>query len=310
MTKMKRLLTLGLLLYLLVTSACAYVVLPEGLEEPEDPQAASAGGWTALATGVSQTPAGDLHVDLTIRNDTGDWSTMHALPGQAAELMTGDGETVQCDTVFVGTGGHRFAPGFQMRGYTVSEGGTLKTQLLFVECKGVSASAGSRLSIKYENFNGILDDYDPEMNKVEGVLEINLDEIAAGLVYPVETLAEGAAQEPGTGIPALSENVITLIDAQRTDTGLQFTWQNFNPTKFPLKTHIGIPPVIGNDGILYGAYETLDMAEIPLTPPKENAQWTTDVAVPQDVSGFYILLSVESNKPRTYINYLVDIREK
>jgi hypothetical protein len=116
--------------------------------------------------------------------------------------------------------------------------------------------------------------------------------------------------EPGGGIPALSENVVTLLDTLRTDTGFLFTWQNFNPTKFPLKTHIGTPPVIGSDGIIYGIYESLDIVEIPLTPPDENAQWTTEVAVPSDVSGCYILLSVESNKPRTYINYVVDISDK
>jgi hypothetical protein len=68
--------------------------------------------------------------------------------------------------------------------------------------------------------------------------------------------------------------------------------------------------VIGSDGIIYGYYESLDIAEIPLTPPGENAQWTTAVAVPADVKGFYILLSVESNKPRTYINYVIDISDK
>ena len=79
--------------------------------------------------------------------------------------------------------------------------------------------------------------------------------------------------------------MVTLLDTQRTDTGFQFTWQNFNPTKFPLKTHIGIPPVIGADGIIYGVYETIDMAPIPITPAKENQEWTTEVAVPQDVKG-------------------------
>jgi hypothetical protein len=121
---------------------------------------------------------------------------------------------------------------------------------------------------------------------------------------------EGLIQDPGISITALSENVVTLLDAQRTDSGLEFTWKNFNPTKFPLKTHIGIPPVIGADGIIYGVYETLDIAPIDITPPNENLQWTTQVAVPADVSGFYILLSVESNKPRTYKNYALDISAK
>ncbi|HEX9385545.1 MAG TPA: hypothetical protein VF918_04450, partial [Anaerolineales bacterium] len=77
-----------------------------------------------------------------------------------------------------------------------------------------------------------------------------------------------------------------------------------------LKTHIGIPPVIGADGIIYGAYETLDMAPIDLPPPSENMEWTTEVAVPKDVTSLYILLSVESKKPRTYVNYALDISDK
>jgi hypothetical protein len=117
-------------------------------------------------------------------------------------------------------------------------------------------------------------------------------------------------QNADISITALSENVINLLDAQRTDSGFLFNWQNFNPTKFPLKTHIGTPPVIGTDGIIYGFYESLDIVEIPLTPPNANVQWTTEVAAPKDVSGFYILLSVESNKPRTYVNYVIDISDK
>lgn len=39
-------------------------------------------------------------------------------------------------------------------------------------------------------------------------------------------------------------------------------------------------------------------------------EWTTEVAISKDVSGLYILLSVESKKPRTYINYALEITEK
>jgi hypothetical protein len=297
-----------LLFTALLSFACVYVVLPEGLEAPDTIK--GPGVWSAIVTNVGTSDAGDLHVDITIRNDTGDWSTMQAVPGKPAVLSTSDGKTTNCDTVFIGTGGHRFAPGFQLRGYTVNKDGTEETQLLYVECKGVTASAGSKLSIEYVSFNGILDDYDLEANSAEGTLELNLDEVIADLTYPVAVPVDGLIQEPGTGITALSDNVVTLLDAQRTDTGLQFKWQNFNPTKFPLKTHIGIPPVIGSDGIIYGVYETLDFAPVDITPSNANMEWTTDVAVPADVKGFYILLSVESNKPRTYKNYAVNISDK
>jgi hypothetical protein len=294
-----------------VSSACVYIVLPEDLE-PSNGEGQDTGSklWNAVVTGVTETEAGDLHIDLAIQNNMGDWSTMHAVEGQPAMLTTSDGKSTPCDVVFIGTGGHRLAPGFQMRGYTAEENGELVIQPLFVECKGVPAAAGSKLTIDYVSFSGILDDYDPEANESEGTLELNLDEVVTDLSYPVATPIEGLIQEAGVSITGLSDNVVTLLDTQRTDTGFQFTWENFNPTKFPLKTHIGIPPVIGSDGIIYGVYETIDLAPVPLTPANSKAEWTTETAVPQDVKGFYILLSVESNKPRTYKNYAVDITDK
>lgn len=290
--------------------ACVYVVLPEGLATQEAVvEGSELRVWNAVVTNVGKSDAGDLHIDITIRNDTGNWSTMHSVPDKPA-VLTSDGKTVNCDTVFIGTGGHRLAPGFQMRGYTSEQDGVLETQLLYVECKGAEAVAGSTLSIEYVSFSGILDDYDPEANKAEGTLELNLDEVATDLTYPLATTVDGLIQESGVSITGLSENVVTLLNVQRTDTGFQFKWQNFNPTKFPLKTHIGIPPVIGADGVIYGVYETIDMAPIDITPSNANMEWTTDVAIPQDVKGCYILLSVESQKPRTYVNYVLDISDK
>lgn len=304
----KKLFTLILLSCTLYLSACKYVVLPEGLEEFEN--TAASGTWSALITNVGTSEAGDLHVDIAIRNDMGDWSTMQSVPDKPALLRTGDGKTTNCDTVFIGTGGHRLAPGFQARGFTVDEEGESKTQMLYVECKGATAAAGSTLSIDYVSFSGILDDYDAEANKTEGVLELNLDEIATDITYPVATPVDGLVLPAEESITGLSDNVVTLLDVERTDAGFQFTWQNFNPTKFPLKTHIGTPPVIGSDGIIYGLYERLDIAPIPITPANEEVEWNTEVQVPSDVKGFYVLLSVESKKPRTYINYALDITEK
>lgn len=303
----KKILVPILLAGTLLLSACKYIVLPEDLDEFED--TAGTGTWSALVTHVGEAETGDLHIDLAIRNDTGDWSTMRAA-GNPAVLTTSDGKKTNCDTVFVGTGGHRLAPGFQVRGFTTGKKDALETQLLYVECSGAASAAGSKLTIDYVSFTGILDDYDPEANKSEGVLELNLDEVATDLTYPVGMPVDGLIQQAGQEITGLSDNVVTLLDVQRTDKGLQFTWQNFNPTKFPLRTHIGTPPVIGADGIIYGLYETLDMAPIPITPANEKVEWTTEVQVPEDVNGLYILLSVESNKPRTYRNYALDITDK
>jgi hypothetical protein len=296
---------------LFFSTACVYIVLPEDVElsggvgPDTGPKA-----WSAVVTGVTESEEGDLHVDLAIQNEMGDWSKMHAVEGKPAMLASSDGKTTPCSVVFVGTGGHRLAPGFQMRGYTAQENGELVTQPLFVECKGATFSPGSKLTINYVAFSGILDDYDPEANKSQGTLELSLDEVESDLSYPVAVPIDGLIQEAGISITGLSDNVVTLLDAQRTDAGLLFTWENFNPTKFPLKTHIGIPPVIGSDGVIYGLYETLDMAPVPLTPANSRAEWTTEVAVPRDVKDLYILLSVESNKPRTYKNYALDITDK
>lgn len=298
-----------LLLIAFLNFACVYVVLPEGLEAPDSGTNAS-GVWSAVVTNVGTSQAGDLHIDITIRNDTGDWSTMQAIADKPAILTTSDGSTTNCNTVFIGTGGHRLAPGFQMRGYTVKNGDAEETQLLYVECAGATTSAGSTLTIDYVSYNGILDDYAPDANSAQGTLELNLDEVVTDLSYPVASPVDGLMQDVGADIPALSDNVVTLLDVQRTDTGFQFKWQNFNPTKFPLKTHIGIPPVIGSDGIIYGTYETLDLAPVDITPSNANMEWTTEVSAPSDVQGFYILLSVESKKPRTYVNYAVDISDK
>jgi hypothetical protein len=307
--KPKILLVLTLIACALLSS-CKYIVLPEGVESPKLSQNNhETKAWFAYATRIDQTASGDLRIDITIRNDTGEWSTMRAVENKPAVLTSG-GKSTNCETVFIGTGGHRFAPGFQMRGYTTGKKSTPETQLLYVECKGEQSAAGAKLVIDYVSFQGELDDYKPEDNRISGKLELNLDEVVSDLTYPVAELVEGLVLQPGGGITGLSDNVVTLLDTQRTETGLLFTWQNFNPTKFPLKTHIGTPPVIGADGIIYGLYETIDLADVPLTPPNATAEWETKVSVPQDVEGFYILLSVESKKPRTYLNYVLDISDR
>ena len=47
-----------------------------------------------------------------------------------------------------------------------------------------------------------------------------------------------------------------------------------------------------------------------MTPPGDVADWTTEVAVPAEVTGFYIMLSVESKKQRTFVNYAIDISDR
>jgi hypothetical protein len=104
--------------------------------------------------------------------------------------------------------------------------------------------------------------------------------------------------------------VLTLVDVQRSKNSLQFNWQAANPGEYPTYVHVGNPPVIGADGIIYGFYETPDIVSVPITSAGGEAEWQTDVSVPQDVKGLYILLSVETGKARLFANYAVDISDK
>jgi len=303
---MKKVLIPSLIAYTLFTFACAYIVLPDDLDSPVS---TTSKGWSAVVTNVTRSDAGDLHIDLAIRNETSDWSAMKATEGEPA-ILTSDGESTQCDTVFVSTGGHRIAPGFQMRGYIGGTKAEPKIQRLYVECKGADANPGSKLSVDYSYVTGQYNYYEQDKNKVDETMEINLDEVVTDLTYPIAEPVEGLVQEPGNEMEALNKVVLTLIDVQRTDNGLQLAWQTFNPGGYPSYVHIGTPPVIGDDGILYGFYETPDIVTVPITPAGEKAEWVTEVVVPPDVKNFYILLSVESGKARLFANYAINITDE
>ena len=293
-----------LLVCALCTLACNYIVLPEDL----DTASGESKGWSAVATNVTS-DAGKLHVDLTIRNDTNDWSAMQAVAEKPAVLQAG-GKTTNCGTVFVSTGGHRLAPGFQMRGFIGGTKAEPEAQLIYVECEGAEAASGAILSIDYIYFTGQYNYYEPEANKADGTLEINLDEVATDLTYPIAESVEGLVHKADIEITAINDVVLTLTGTERTADGLQFVWQTANPGEYPTYVHIGNPPVIGEDGIIYGFYETPDLASVPITPAGDKAEWMTEVAVPKDVGGLYILLSVESGKQRLYANYAVDVTDK
>ena len=290
----------------LLLSACAYIVLPE---EESAPASTASKGWSAVVTNVGKSDAGDLRIELAIRNETAAWSAMKATADKPAVLTAG-GKTINCDTVFVSTGGHRLAPGFQMRGFIGGTKAEPKTQLIYVECKGAQAASGSRLSFEYTFVTGQYNYYEPEANKASGKMELSLDKVVKDVKYPIAAPVEGLIQKPDTKITALNDCVLTLTAVSRTDKGLQFKWMNSNPGEYPTYVHIGNPPVIGADGILYGFYETPDIVSVPVAGAGKTAEWTTDVTVPKDVKGLYILLSVESGKQRLYANYALDIADK
>ena len=285
--------------------ACAYIVTPV----PDVSQISSTSkGWTAVVTNVGKSDAGDLHIDITIKNETGDWSVMQAVAGHPAVLTTG-GKNINCDIVYVSTGGNRLAPGFQMRGYTGGTKAEPKPQLLYVECKGASAAPGSNLSIDYSFATGPYNYYvAPQLANEK--LELNLDQVVKDLKYPVADSIPGLIEKTGAKIVAINDCSLTLTDAKRTDTGLEFAWETNNPGAYPTYVHIGTPPAIGSDGILYGLYEDPTLADAPITLPGEKADWTTVVVLPKDVTGLYILVSVETKQQKNFTSHAVDITDK
>lgn len=285
--------------------ACAYIVTPAA---DLNTGSSTGKGWSALVTNVGASSAGDLHIDIAIRNDTGDWSTMQATAGHPAMLTVG-GKTKNCDTVFVSTGGNRLAPGFQMRGFTSGTKSEPKTQLLYVECKGASAAPGSKLSVEYGYVTGPYNYYVSAI-PVNATLELNLDQVAKDLKYPFTDAAPDLIEKASGKITAINDCVLTLTDVKRTDAGLEFAWETKNPGTYPTYVHIGTPPVIASDGILYGLYEDPTLADAPITLPGEKADWTTVVVLPKDVTGLYILVSVETKQQKNFTSHAVDITDK
>jgi hypothetical protein len=298
----RRLRALAALICVALLAGCGYIVVPP---DERGPAFGASGGWTAVATSVGPGQAGALRVELAIRNETGSWSAMRA----SSASLVGAGGTTDCATVRVATGGHRVAPGMRLRGYVAGTKTDPAVELVHVECAGAAAEAGARLMIRYTAYAGEYNYYDPEAGRTDGSFEVNLDEVASGLEYPIAEAFEGLVQPKDQAITALNDVVVTLAGVERTDTGLEFTWQTANPGEYPTFVHIGNPPVIGADGILYGRFESPDLASVPVTPAGEAMTWTTETAVPADVGGLYILLSVESKKQRLFVNYAIDITD-
>lgn len=297
---------LALLACAILLGGCGYIVTPA---DESSPTPKTAGVWTAIATAVKRTQAGDLRVDLAIRNDTGEWSAMNVASSGAVSLITSDGKTSPCGAAFVGTGGTSLPPGFQMRGYTGGTKAKPEIQLLYVECQGAAPAAGSRLAISYTYVSGDFNYYSPAP-PARSRLEVDLDKPAADLVYPVGQPVDGLIQKASDPIEAINKVVLTLASATRTAGGLELSWHTKNPTAYPTTVHIGTPPVIGSDGIIYGFYESPNLVDTPVTPAGQAADWTTAVAVPKDVTSLYILVSVEAKAQKNFVGHAVDITDK
>jgi hypothetical protein len=296
-----------ILICALLSLACRYIVVPADLLAT--PTSAASKGWSGTVINLSQTNLGNLHIDLAIRNDTQDWSAMQSDESKPATLTSSDGKKTSCDTVNVGTGGTSLAPGFQMRGFTRGTKSSPQVQLLYVECVGTSASIGAKLSIGYDYITGPYDLHIPSV-PVNATMVLDLGKVVMDLKYPIETPATGLIESVGDKINAINNFTLTLKDAKRTDTGLELHWQDYNPSDYANYVHIGTPPVIGADGIIYGIYEDPSIADATIALPKASAEWTTTVIVPSTVKGLYVLVSVETRQSKYFVSHVIDITDK
>ena len=287
-------------------AGCGYVVTPQ--DEATPTPAIAGGEWSAVATKVEEA-SGALHVDLSIRNDTGDWSAMGIGDGGSVKLVGSNGDSTACATAFVGTGGTSLPPGFIMRGYTGGTKAAPETQLLTVECAGGAKAAGSKLAINYSYTAGDFNYYRPATPRT-ATLQVDLDAPAADLTYPVAVASDLVVAKVGEPIEAINKNTLTLTAVNRTADTIEFTWDTKNPTKYPVYVHIGIPPVIGSDGVMYGRYESPHLADTPITPANGSAEWKTSVTVPAEVTGLYVLPSVESKQQKNFTSHAIDITDK
>ena len=299
-------LLLGLATLAATVAACGYIVTPDDLSSPTP--AVAAGSWVGQATAVAPSSSGGTHVDLALTNDTGAWSALDASKG-LVQLVGSDGSKTDCDTVVVGTGGTSLAPGFRIRGYTGGTEAAPETRLLSVECPGAAPAAGQHLSIGFEYTLGDFNYYKPAA-PLDGSLTVDLDAVAKDLTYPVAEEVPGVIETAGAPITAINKVELTLQDPTRKGTSLSLPWQTQNPTKYPVYVHIGNPPVIGADGVIYGVYLSPHLADTPITPAGESADWTTTQTVPADVKDLYVLVSVESGQQKNFANHAIDITSR
>lgn len=297
------LLGLGALALAAALTGCDYVVIPEA--KSTAPPAEAEGVWTAVATTVEDTPDG-LHVELAMRNDTGDWSAMQTAEGELVTLVDATGSRRACSTAVVETGGTSIPPGFIMRGFTGGSRTDPQTELLRVHCGGATLTEGSTLEIPYSFTTGEFNFYRPDPPQTD-TLMVDLDAPITDLAYPIGTETDLAVTAVGEPIEAINKVLLTLDSVERSDDGFEFTWRTENPTNYQAYVHIGNPSVIGSDGILYGRYIPPHLATTPITLPNDSAEWTTSVAVPADVTDAYTLPSVESKQQKNYVSHAIDI---
>ena len=287
----------------LAASGCDYIVPPIEFATPT-PAINTSSGWAGFVTGVSDA-GGGVHVDLAIENKSGDWSAMDVGYTKASV----DGQ--DCTKAFLGTaafvadGGWYIPNGFAMKGYTADNKGTI--QQFYVECPG-SKAAAKKLHIDYRYITGPFNYYRAS-TYYKASMDLDLTKVKTDLKVPVVD-KQATIEKAGDPITGINNCTLTLKDTKRTADGLEFTWEVANPTSDPASLHIGNPPVLGTDGILYGFYLSPHLGIVPLAPSKGVASWTTTVTVPAAAKGLYLLAPVESQQQKYFVDHVVDITDK
>lgn len=296
----------------LSVTGCGYIVPPPEFGSPTPVIVDK--GWAGIVNGVSQAN-GALHVDLSIVNNTGDWSALN-VSASRAQVIDSSGRSTGCSKVFVGTSvfvndvGWYLPAGFVMKGYTGGSVSAPEVQLLYVECAGVATDAARTLKVDYTYITGPFNYYSAS-HKFVGTLNLDLTKVVGDTKYPVaEKVPSMVLNKPATVIVGINQCTVQLDTATRTATGFEFGWETGNPTNSTCAVRIGTPPVIGADGILYGFYRSPHLTDVPRTPPGAKSLWTTKVTVPSTVTGLYILLPVETKQDKYFVDHVIDISDK
>jgi hypothetical protein len=296
----------GPMVVLLTVAAIATGCGNGGAETTLEPGVA--GGWSLIPINITE-DGGMVRVEFAARNDTDGWSAMRPVEDaekQPTSLVVG-GKSYTCENTQIGSGGHYLPPGFQMRGWPDRRG---TVQAIFVECPAPEGSlSGALLSIPYIFATGEYDYYEKGENIHEAQLEVEIDpeQSPPDLTYPVAGSLEVEVYPLTEPIVALNDCTLTLVDATRTDEGFFMKWTIYNPGEYNTLVHIGRPPAVGEDGIVYSTWISPDRVEVPIAKPSETAEFETESLVPPDVVTPYMLLMVEQTRERLWTNYLVDL---
>ena len=300
---------IAILLLVLAVTATGCGGVQETADEPAaDVSQTDVEGWTLIPLNIAS-DNGIVRIDFAARNDSEDWGSIEAAsPEDKPTVLTKDGKDYTCDTVQVTSDGHYLPPGFQMQGFISKREGK---QTLYVECQVDGEVTGGSLVIPYTLTRGEYDYYEKGENVFETQFEVDLSQSPATLTYPL------VSSEPEVEVHSLTEEIATLNKTTLKNTGvnrsgdeISFQWQVTNPGEYGTKVHIGRPPAIGNDGIVYGVRVSPDIVDVDTAKPDGGiSEFETMIEVPSDVEGLYMLLSVEQSRERLFANYLVDLTD-